>query len=189
MTQRRSLMESVVLGAVAERPGYGYELGKRISARMGPGWQFNPSGIYATLDKLEKRSLVEYEQRERGHRSPRSNDRVIYRATEAGVEAFEDWLRRPVRKEPIRADVLARLAVSRPEHAPLLLGALDGYERECLDMIASADAHTSDDLNPWDRLMSEGLRDQALQHVRAELNWIKSMRVRIGTFGDVDRAR
>lgn len=179
---RRSLMDSVVLGAVAERPGYGYELGKRISARMGPGWQFNPTGIYATLDRLEKQSLVQHEQRERV-RSPRSRDRVIYRATDDGVVAFENWLRSAVRKEPVRMDVLARLAVSRPEHAPLLIDALYSYERECLDMIAGATAHTSQDVNPWDRLMAEGVRDQVFQHVRAELSWIKSMRRRIEGFG------
>ena len=185
---RPSLMDSVVLGAVAERPGYGYELGKRLSARMGPSWQFNTSGIYATLDKLERQELVQHEQRER-IRSPRSRDRVIYRVTEAGVAAFEDWLRRPVRKEPVRMDVLARLAVSRPEHAPVLIEALNGYERECLDMIASATAHTSHELGEWDRLMSEGLRDQALQHVRAELSWIKSMRLRIETFAASEPSR
>jgi DNA-binding PadR family transcriptional regulator len=184
---RRSLMDSVVLGAVAERPGYGYELGKRISARMGPGWQFNPSGIYATLDRLERQNLVRHEQRERV-RSPRSRDRVIYRATDDGVVAFENWLRSDVRKEPVRMDVLARLAVSRPEHAPLLIEALNSYERECLDMIAGATAHTSDDVNPWDRLMAEGVRDQVLQHVRAELSWVKSMRRRIEAFGGIDSA-
>jgi DNA-binding PadR family transcriptional regulator len=176
-------MDKVVLGAVAERPSYGYELGKRISARMGPGWQFNPKGIYAMLDKLEKADLVQHEQRGRAAQgSPRSSDRVIYRATDAGVVALEDWLRQPVRKEPVRMDVLARFAVSQPEHAPLLLDALDSYQRECLDLIASATGHAPADLNAWDRLMAEGLRDQALQHVRAELSWIKSMRSRIESF-------
>lgn len=180
-------MQSVVLGAVAERPGYGYELAKRISARMGPGWQFNPTGIYATLDRLEEDNLVQREQRER-FRSPRSRDRVFYRVTDDGVLAFEDWLRSDVRKEPVRMDVLARLAVSWPEHAPLLIDALNSYESECLDMIAGAVAHTSHDVNPWDRLMAEGVRDQVLQHVRAELSWIKSMRRRIEAFGGIGSA-
>jgi len=182
-------MDSVVLGAVAERPGYGYELGKRLAARMGPSWQFNTTGIYATLDKLEKQEFVQHEQRGRVGGSVRGRERVFYRVTEAGVAAFEDWLRRPVRKEPVRMDVLARLAVSRPEHAPLLLEALDSYEIECLDMIASATAHAPDELTAWDRLTAESLRDQALQHVRAELSWIKSMRVRIEAFDDTAKAR
>jgi DNA-binding PadR family transcriptional regulator len=175
-------LDSVVLGFVSERPGYGYELGKRIDARMGPGWQFNPSGIYASLDRLEAKKLVGFEQRESRLRSPRSRERVVYHATDEGVAEFERWLRSRVRKEPVRMDVLGRIAVSRPEHAPLLIGALDGYERECLDMIAGTTAHDSGDVRPWDRLIAEGVRDSVLQHLRAEVTWVKSMRRRIEAF-------
>ncbi|MEX1142833.1 MAG: PadR family transcriptional regulator [Thermoleophilaceae bacterium] len=177
-------MDSVVLGFLAERRGYGYELGKRIGARMGPGWQFNPSGIYASLDRLEERNLVRHEQRESRVSSPRSRERTVYSATEEGVSEFEQWLRSAVRKEPVRMDVLARIAVSRPEHAGLLLEALDGYERECLDMIAGTTGHDSGDLAPWDRLIDEGVRESVLQHLRAELTWVKSMRRRIEAFGE-----
>ena len=182
MSRPRSLLESVVLGCVIERPGYGYDLGKRITARMGPGWQFNPSGVYGSLDRLEAKELVRHEYREAVPRSPRSRDRVVYRATDEGVVAFEDWLRSEVRKEPVRMDVLARIAVSRPEHAPLLLSALEGYERECLDMVAGTTAHDSLDVRPWDRMISEGVRDSVLQHLRAELAWARTMRRRIEAF-------
>lgn len=183
MPRPRSLLDSVVLGFVAERPGYGYELGKRIGARMGPGWQFNPSGIYAALDRLEERDLVCHEARESRVRSPRSRERIIYRATNDGVAEFEQWLGSEIRKEPVRMDVLARIAVSRPEHAGLLIEALDNYERECLDMIAGTAAHSSGDVTPWDRLKAEGVRDSILQHLRAEVGWARSMRLRIQTFG------
>lgn len=188
MARSRSLMDSVVLGFVAERPGYGYELGKRISARMGPGWQFNPSGIYASLDRLEDKELVRHEQRESRVRGPRSRERVVYRATDDGVSEFESWLRSAVRKEPVRMDVLARIAVSRPEHGPLLVEALDGYERECLDMIAGTTARGAEEATPWDQLISEGVRDSVLQHLRAELSWVKAMRRRIEAFGGIDSA-
>lgn len=182
MSRPRSLLESVVLGCVIERPGYGYDLGKRIAARMGPGWQFNPSGVYGSLDRLEAKELVRHELRESMPRSPRSRDRVVYRATDEGVVAFEDWLRSEVRKEPVRMDVLARIAVSRPEHAPLLLSALEGYERECLEMVAGTTAHDCLEVRPWDRMISEGVRDSVLQHLRAELAWARTMRRRIETF-------
>lgn len=186
MPRPRSLLDSVVLGFVAERPGYGYELGKRIGARMGPGWQFNPSGIYASLDRLEERDLVQHESRESRVRSPRSRERIIYRATDEGVAEFEEWLGSEIRKEPVRMDVLARIAVSRPEHASLLVEALDSYERECLDMIAGTVAHDSGDVTPWDRLIADGVRESVLQHLRAEVSWVKSMRRRIEAFGAGD---
>lgn len=186
MARSRSMLDSVVLGFLAERSGYGYELGKRIGARMGPGWQFNPSGIYASLDRLEAKQLVQHEQRQSRVRSPRSRERIFYRATEEGVADFQEWLGSAVRKEPVRMDVLARIAVSRPEHADLLIGALDAYERECLDMIAGATAHDSGDVAPWDRLVAEGVQDSILQHLRAEISWAKSMRRRIEAFNGTD---
>lgn len=177
-------MDSVVLGVLAERRGYGYDLGKRLGARMGPGWQFNPSGIYASLDRLEQRNFVRYEQRESRTPSPRSHDRTIYSATDAGVSEFEEWLASDVRKEPVRMDVLARIAVARPEHADLLLQALDRYERECLELVAGANAHEAADATAWDRLIADGVRDSVLQHLRAELSWARSMRRRIEAFGE-----
>lgn len=182
MGRSPSLLDSVVLGFVAERPGYGYELGKRIGAKMGPGWQFNPSGVYQSLDRLEDRALVQHEERESRVPSPRSRGRVFYRVTDDGVAEFQQWLRSDVRKEPIRMDVLARIAVSRPEHAPLLIDALDGYQRECLDLIAGTTAHEADDATAWDRLITDGVRDSVLQHLRAELTWAKTMRQRLEAF-------
>lgn len=186
MARPRSLLDSVVLGFVVERPGYGYDLGKRITARMGPGWQFNPSGIYASLDRLEEKDFVEYEQRESRLRSPRSRERIVYHATDKGALEVEDWLGSEVRKEPVRMDVLARIAVSRPEHAELVLDALYGYERECLDMIAGTTAHSPDDVTPWAQLIADGVRESTLQHLRAEVSWVKSMRSRIETFLGAD---
>jgi DNA-binding PadR family transcriptional regulator len=173
----------VVLGLVVQRPGYGYDLGKRIDERMGPGWQLNPSAIYGALDRLEEKEWVQHELRELRGRSPRSRERILYRATDAGVHEFERWLGSPVRKEPVRMDVLARIAVSRAEHAGLILVALDRYERECLDMLACATGYDPDSLAPWDRLVAAGVRDSILQHLRAELSWVKAMRRRIREFG------
>jgi DNA-binding PadR family transcriptional regulator len=178
MARPRSLLDSVVLGVLTERPGYGYDLGKRIEERIGSGWQFKASTIYPVLSRLEEKDLV--------RRDPRtvhaSRDRVVYRATDEGVVDFERWLRSDVRKEPVREDVLARIAVSRPEHAPLLLEALESYERECLDLIARATADVAH-MTPWQRLIAEGVDDSILQHLRAEISWSKSMRRRIDAYG------
>ena len=189
MPRPPSLLDDLVLGLLVQRPGYGYDLGKRIDDRMGPGWKLNPTGIYAALDRLEAKGFVRHEQRELRARSPRSRERVLYLATDPGEREFERWLGRDVRKEPVRMDVLARIAVSRPEHAGLIVLALDRYERECLDMLASATGHQPASLEPWDRLVTAGVRDSILQHLRAELSWVKAMRRRINEFSKSDSSR
>jgi DNA-binding PadR family transcriptional regulator len=186
MGRPRSLLDRVVLGFVAERPGYGYDLSQRIRVRMGPGWQYNPSGIYAALSRLEKRALITGEAKDARGR-PRY-ERVSYRVTDDGLLDVEEWLRSEVHKEPVREDVLARIAVAGPEHAPLLLEALEGYERECLDIIAGTTAASPGSTTPWERLIIDGVQDSMLQHLRAELSWAKSMRRRIEAFDAMDTA-
>lgn len=186
MARPRSLLDRVVLGFVAERPGYGYELSKRITARMGPAWRYNPSGIYAALDRLEDKAFIAGESRD--VRARRRSERINYRVTQDGVLDLEQWLGSAVRKEPVREDVLARIAVAGPEHAPLLLSALEGYERECLDIIAGTTALQLGPTTPWERLIIDGVQDSMLQHLRAEISWVKSMRRRIEAFESSENA-
>lgn len=186
MGRPRSLSDRVVLGFVAERPGYGYDLSKRIMARMGPGWQYNPSGIYAALRRLEDRELIEGEAKNARGRTGQA--RVSYRVTDEGVLDVQKWLGSEVHKEPVREDVLARLAIAGPEQAPILLQALDGYERECIDLITGTKASDPGNTTPWERLIIDGVQDSMLQHLAAELSWVKSMRRRIEAFDATNTA-
>jgi DNA-binding PadR family transcriptional regulator len=179
-------LDGVVLGLLVERPGYGYALRKRLDERLGPGWQLSSGAIYAVLDRLAERGSVRSEQRELRGR-PRSRERFLYSLTPNGVAEFERWLASPVRGEPVRPDVLARIAVARPEHAPLLVAALDGYEAECLDLLAAANRHGLGAIDPWDALIAEGVRKSMLEHVRAELAWVRSLRRGISEFDRLAR--
>jgi DNA-binding PadR family transcriptional regulator len=176
-----SPLDGVVLGLLVERPGYGYDLGKRLDERMGPGWKLSPSTIYMALDRLEAKRCVSSELHELEGR-PRSRERVLYRSTPEGTKEYVRWLSSPVRKEPVRLDVLARIAVAAPEHAPLLLTALDGYEAECLDMLTSASGHAAESCDGWEAVVVGGIEESILEHLHAELRWVKSMRRRIAEF-------
>lgn len=170
-----------MLGLLVQRPGYGYDLGKRLDERMGPGWKLSPSTVYMALDRLEAKSCVQSELHELPNR-PRSRERILYRSTPDGVKEYVRWLGSPVRKEPVRLDVLARIAVAGPEHAELLLTALDGYEAECLDMLSSASGHASDGADAWEAVVAGGIEESILEHLHAELRWVQSMRRRLTEF-------
>jgi DNA-binding PadR family transcriptional regulator len=177
-----SPVTGALLGLLLERPGYGYELGKRLDERMGTAWRLTPSTIYSVLDRLESQQFVRRDVRELTGR-PRARERVMYHPTDQGALAFERWLEGPERKEPIRTQLIAKLAVARPEHTPLLLTALDDYERDCLIMLAAThDAYDPLDLDPWSSLLANVIEDAASEHLRAELQWVAVTRLRISEF-------
>jgi DNA-binding PadR family transcriptional regulator len=178
-----SPVTGALLGLLLERPGYGYELAQRMNERMGPAWRLTPSSIYPVLERLESEQLVRRTVKEMSGRQ-RQRERVMYHATDAAVEAFEQWLARPARKEPVRTELLAKIAVARPEDAERLLRSLDEYERECLELLASADGDrpNSPGEGSWGSLLSELIHGAAAEHVRAELEWIAFARSRIAAF-------
>src|SRR5512142_3471237 len=101
-------LKHAVLALIAERRGYGYELVQRFEARVGPGWQLNPSAIYPALDQLERAGLAASTLRRGGtRRSPR----VVYAPTPAGEAALEAWLgAADAPPDPIRDELHLRLA-------------------------------------------------------------------------------
>jgi DNA-binding PadR family transcriptional regulator len=177
-----SPVTGALLGLLLERPGYGYELGKRLDERMGSAWKLTPSTIYSVLDRLESQQFVRRDVRALSGR-PRARERVMYHPTDQGAVAFERWLASPERKEPIRTQLLAKIAVARPEHAPMLLAALDDYERDCLAMLAAASEEDEPDADGWNELLARVIEDAACEHLRAELQWVGSTRARIVEFG------
>jgi DNA-binding PadR family transcriptional regulator len=171
-----------LLGLLLERPGYGYELAQRLNERMGPSWKLTPSSIYSVLERLEADQLVRRTVKDMPGRQ-RQRERVMFHATDAAAEAFEEWLARPARKEPIRTELLAKIAVARPEDAERLLASLDEYERECRVFLRGADQQTADSesapRHAWSALLSDVIETAADQQLRAELEWVEFARSRI----------
>jgi DNA-binding PadR family transcriptional regulator len=123
------LLRYGVLGLLIERRGYGYELVKRLSHRLGAAWQLNPSAVYGALDQLEDAKLIAPVSKANVEPPPdrqsRRAERVIYEATEDGVAEFQDWLARPsVRVNPIRSEIQLKVALAGPDNVPPLLASI-----------------------------------------------------------------
>jgi DNA-binding PadR family transcriptional regulator len=187
-----SPVTGALLGLLLERPGYGYELAQRLNERMGPSWRLTPSSIYPVLERLESDQLVRRTVKDMPGRQ-RQRERIMFHATEAAAQAFEDWLGRPARKEPIRNELLAKIAVARPEDAQRLCELLDEYERECRALLAKAgaDDRILDDggakRRAWNALLTRVIQTAADRQLQAELEWVEFARRRIREFlvGDV----
>lgn len=127
-------LKHAVLALIAERRGYGYELVQRFEARLGPGWELNPSAIYPALDQLERAGLAASTLRSGGtRRSPR----VVYAPTPAGEAALEQWLAATnAPPDPIRAELHLRLAFAQPRHREALAAQLAAHERTREELLA-----------------------------------------------------
>jgi DNA-binding PadR family transcriptional regulator len=112
-----------VLICLAERPMHPYEAattlrqrGKQFSVRL------NYGSLYAVVESLERRGLIEAIGAQREGRLP---ERTVYGVTQAGLVEAHDWLSdllsTPVKEYPAFEAALSFLPALPPEHAAALL--------------------------------------------------------------------
>ena len=126
----RSLVNWALLGLVIDRPSYAYELAQRFERTFGDALSLSSiSHVYTALGTLKERELVEEMPGTREGRQPKPH----YRATEQGVEAYQQWLTGQIAEDRQRQRIfvlqLAALA-RRPEAAIEILA---HYEQACLE--------------------------------------------------------
>ena len=127
----RSSVAWALLGLVIERPSYGYELAQRFRRIYGETLVLSGhQRIYIALDALRVRSLIEEVSGEPPEASARRRPRPRYRATPAGMSAYQDWLFNQMEEQRQRSRLFARQLAMLEPHAALEV--LDQYERECL---------------------------------------------------------
>lgn len=153
---------ALVVGGRNVPPPTGYRLAISVKRRLGDAWGGSPRSVYKALERLEAEGLVVSQAEGRG--------RASYRATERGEMSLARWMASAAR-EPMRLDLPAKIAVSRPEDAPRLLRALDDYERECFERLqASNDAQVP--LGSWAGLAMNLARAALDEGLQAELRWV-----------------
>lgn len=180
-----------VLGLLIERRGYGYELVQRLRARLGGAWQLNPSAVYTALDQLEADGLIEGTARGHGPGEGRPGEngtgrvsrraaRVVYRATDAGVCAFERWMARPSsRVKPMRSELALKVALLSPDSVPALLETIRHEERLILHALGELAPQTPSAPAPggrWPAAAAALVSAAAVSRLQAELAWLRSVR-------------
>lgn len=166
-------LKHAVLALVAEHRSYGYELAQRFEARIGPGWQLNPSAVYPALDQLERGGLVVADVHPRGERQ---GPRVLYAATPAGEAALEAWAHARIdRPEPVRSELHLRLAFGRADTRPTLATHLTERIGASERLLARCAAPLRTDDEPpgsASRLIAAGV----VARLEAELRWLRELR-------------
>ncbi len=182
-TRGSSELKGPLLALLLERPGHGYDLAGRLYKRLGSSWQIEPKELYPMLARLERRGLLSSYETD----SSRSSKRVkIYEPTELTRDAVAKWIGSPLPIEPVRGAVLARIAFSTPEDAPLLLWALDEYQRLCFRILKEGKGMYP--VDQWRSMQMEVARLHANMRLEADLEWINLTRGYIANFPGVRRA-
>jgi DNA-binding PadR family transcriptional regulator len=155
-----------LLGLLAEEPLHGYEVKSRFERMLGGTWEVNVGQVYTTLQRLERDGLIEAS----GGRGDRN--RLAYRATSAGLDAFREWLDDPDREpQQLREEIYLKLL--------LALRQPDGQPRNVLVRQRRVYLQRLSDLgNLEEQARREGRHDLAillrgaLLHTEADLKWV-----------------
>jgi len=182
----RSPINWALLGLLIQRASYGYELVQRFERTYSETLELSSrSQIYTAIDSLARRGLIEHAQESRSE-DPVRQPKLCYRATEAGVCAYERWLIEQVSEDERRSRLIAQhFAALAPGHALRVLGRCAEI---CLDaagrLPAEEDEHRSDHPEALaERLAGEEERLRA----GAILSWIEYARSELRVA--VDRTR
>jgi DNA-binding PadR family transcriptional regulator len=121
--KRANSLALAVLVCLAERPMHPYEVAQTLRTRhKDDSVRLNYGSLYAVVDSLVRRALIEAAETERSGRLP---ERTVYRITDAGRIELHDWLAEllavPTKEYPAFEAALSFLPAIAPEEAAGLL--------------------------------------------------------------------
>jgi DNA-binding PadR family transcriptional regulator len=132
-----------LLGFLHDGPLSGYELAATAQRAIGDFWSLTQSQVYRELAWMADAGLVEPGERE-------ARDRRRYALTDAGRDAFRQWINRPPGQETIRHPLLLtvqfgrhlppeRLATFLRQHRDAHAETLRTYEQSAAELAALPD--------------------------------------------------
>jgi DNA-binding PadR family transcriptional regulator len=167
--------KNAVLGLVIERPGYGYDLARRLEERFGSSG-FAPTGVYSALDQLRSEELV----RNAGSRTDATNERAaprtIYEATPKGIDHFEAWMLGCSSPAPVRDELYMKIALSRPHNLSRLIELAQTQEEACLARLEDLRQPPNPSRRApraWPEVAVLLVRDAEIKQLQARVEWLQ----------------
>ena len=178
----RSPINWALLGLLIQRPSYGYELMQRFERTYGDTLELSSrSQIYTALDSLARRGLIEHAQDAHVEDSVRQ-PKLHYRATEAGICAYEQWLIEQVSQDERRSCLIAQhFAALSPEHA---LRVLERCAEVCLEAAGRLPTDDEEELSGRPALAERLAGEECRLRTGAVLSWIEYARSELRAAAD-----
>jgi DNA-binding PadR family transcriptional regulator len=155
-----------VLALLADRPAHGYEIKRGLEERFGSVVApLNAGQVYTTLQRLQRDELVADDAVAQSGRP----DKRVYRLTDAGRQALEEWLGVPSAPTRLRDDFFMKLVFAQSlglaDPAALIARQREAYLRS---------------LGELERVLADGGADGttalvvegAALHLEADLKWL-----------------
>lgn len=96
MPRKRSTLEYALLGLIRGAPQSGYDLRKVFEQTAMAGYSGSPGAIYPALQRLKSNGLIAASTPDHARRR-----RQVYRLTEHGRAALDEWLALPVARDDV----------------------------------------------------------------------------------------
>jgi DNA-binding PadR family transcriptional regulator len=168
----------VVLGLLVERPGYGYDLGQRLDARLG-FLGLSENVVYRILDRLEDEGWIEEIGQRSFGRTRRGAARVMYGPTSSGIDRFREWIAEPNDRAVLRDELRTKLVLADPDDLPSLRAAAEEQARECLAELEALRrpvlAEASDRDVPWSNAAAMLVDDFRLRWLQCLVDWLDAV--------------
>lgn len=173
-------VKHAILGFLARSPRHGYELKSEFDLMTGGLWDLNIGQVYSTLERMLKDGLVALDEADDG-----TEDRKVYRVTEAGVQELELWLQRPpLKARPLRDEVLIRLGLLLMREPARAIDLIEAQRRIYHLQMADLTRRKLAMREPPgpERLRRELVVDAAIAHTEADLHWLESCEQKVRLF-------
>jgi DNA-binding PadR family transcriptional regulator len=164
---------------VIERPGYGYDLARRLQERFGSSG-FAPTGVYSALDQLRSEALVCSAGSRTGEANERGAPRTIYEATAKGIDHFEEWMLGSSSPAPVRDELYMKIALSKPHNLPRLIELAQTQEQNCLarlqELRRPPATRSRSVSRSWSEVAVLLVRDAEVRQLQARVEWLQKAR-------------
>jgi len=172
-------VKHAVLGLVIERPGHGYALAQRLNERCG-SWQWERSGVYSALDRLEEESYVLRAKARAGASASRRAPSTVYEATDRGRDFFGEWVLASSPPSPFRQDLDLKLLLAGPEFLPRLIDLTWAQEQQCAAelqrLVSQGPAGASIAQSSWAEIAVALQRRGEIRVLQARVEWLQDTR-------------
>ena len=130
-----STAEYAILGLLCQQPTHGYQIAQELAPNRGLGLicPLGLSNVYFLLGNMERRGLVEVDQRQQDTYPPK----IVFKTTAAGRRAFQAWIWQPLsRLRQVRVDFPLKLYFLREQDPETILRLLDEQIEFCKQYLA-----------------------------------------------------
>jgi DNA-binding PadR family transcriptional regulator len=107
--KKENTTKYAILGVLSIMPCSGYDIKKISDMSLSHFWSENYGHIYPVLKILEADGMVSKEFQQTRGRPPKS----IFRITEKGSRALNEWLQKPAEHHPYRNELLLKIFLAR----------------------------------------------------------------------------